>query len=83
MKYHHILNPKTGYSYENGLASVSIISDQSVDGDGLSTTCFALGKEKALELIDSLDQVWAMFVEEDGTITYSDGFKKNMQVREY
>ena len=40
--YHHLLNPKTGYPYDNGLISVTIISDQSVDGDALSTTCFAL-----------------------------------------
>ena len=36
--YHHILNPKTGYPFENNLISVSIISPYSVDGDGLSTT---------------------------------------------
>lgn len=38
--YHHILNPQTGYPYDNGLISVTIISDQSVDGDALSTTWF-------------------------------------------
>lgn len=49
--YHHILNPKSGYPYENGLTAVTILSDESVDGDGLSTVCFALGLEKGLELI--------------------------------
>ncbi len=32
--YHHILNPKTGYPYDNGLTQVTIISKDSVDGDG-------------------------------------------------
>ncbi|MDO5411128.1 MAG: FAD:protein FMN transferase [Lachnospiraceae bacterium] len=82
-KYHHILNPRTGYSYENNLSSVTIISDLSVDGDGLSTTCFALGLEKGLELINSLDNVWAMFIDSDGNITYSDGFKENIPCKEY
>lgn len=82
-KYHHILNPKTGYSYENNLDSVTIISDQSVDGDGLSTTCFALGLEEGIKLIDSIDNVWAMFIDQDGNITYSDGFKKNIPCKEY
>lgn len=38
--YHHILNPQTGYPYENGLISVTIISDQSVDGDALKHHLF-------------------------------------------
>lgn len=82
-KYHHILNPQTGYSYENNLDSVTIISDQSVDGDGLSTTCFALGLEEGLKLIDSIDHVWAMFIDQEGNITYSDGFKENIPCTEY
>lgn len=50
--YHHILNPKTGYPYDNGLISVTIISDQSVDGDALSTTCFALGLDEGLKFAE-------------------------------
>ena len=72
--YHHILNPDTGYPYENGLVSVTIISDDSVDGDGLSTSCFALGLEKGMELIDSLPDVYAVFITEDGELHFSEGF---------
>lgn len=74
-KYHHILDPETGYSYENGLDSVTILSEFSVDGDALSTTCFALGEEKALELINSLDGIYAILINEDGEITLSDGLQ--------
>lgn len=81
--YHHILNPKTGYSYENELDSVTIISDTSVDGDGLSTTCFALGLEEGLKLIDSMDSAWAMLIDRDGNITYSEGFQENISYKEY
>lgn len=31
--YHHLLNPKNRHPYDNGLIAVTIISDQSVDGD--------------------------------------------------
>ena len=48
--YHHILNPKTGFPYENDLISVTIVSQESVVGDGLSTTCFALGLEDKLKI---------------------------------
>lgn len=82
-KYHHILNPKTGYSYENNLDSVTIISDKSVDGDGLSTTCFALGLDEGMKLINSLDNVWAIFIDQEGNIIYSEGFKENIPYKEY
>lgn len=70
--YHHILNPKTGYPYDNGLLQVTIISDRSVDGDGLSTTCFALGLEKGSELVKSLDGVEAIFVTNDYKLHYAE-----------
>lgn len=74
--YHHILNPATGYPYETSLISVTIISDKSIDGDGLSTTCFALGLEKGMELIDSLPDVHALFITDDYELHYSEGFPK-------
>lgn len=73
--YHHILNPKTGYPYDNGLISVSILSEHSVDGDGLSTTCFSLGLEKGMELVNSLDGIYGCFIDEDYNIYYSDGME--------
>lgn len=77
--YHHILNPKTGYSYDNNLLGVSIISDRSVDGDGLSTTAFALGLSKGLDLINSLDDVEAVFITKDEKLHYSNNFKKYLE----
>lgn len=74
--YHHILNPKTGYPYDNGLISVTILSENSVDGDGLSTACFSLGLEKGMELVESLDDVYACFIDEDYNIYYSDGMEE-------
>ena len=65
---HHILNPFTGYPYETHLQQVTIISDASVDGDALSTTCFALGLEEGSKLIKSLDEIEAIFVTDDGNI---------------
>lgn len=73
--YHHILNPETGYPYENGLISVTILSDSSADGDGLSTTCFSLGLEDGMELINSLEGIYGCFIDEDYNIYYSDGME--------
>ena len=80
--YHHLLNPKTGYPYDNGLIAVTIISDQSVDGDALSTTCFALGLEDGMKLAESLDDVQAFFVTSDYEIHYTRDFQKKIKVTE-
>ncbi|WP_109708569.1 FAD:protein FMN transferase [Faecalicatena contorta] len=69
--YHHLLNPSTGYPFDNNLLQVTIISDLSVDGDGLSTTCFALGLEQGTALIESLDGISAIFITEDYSLHYA------------
>lgn len=77
--YHHILNPKTGYPYENDLSSVTIISDKSVDGDALSTTCFALGLKKGMDYINTHPDLEAIFVDTTGTLHYSNNFKQKYE----
>lgn len=72
--YHHILNPKNGYPAETGVLSVSILSSSSAEGDALSTTCFLMGLEQGMELIEAMDGVEAMFITEDGAMHKSSGF---------
>ncbi|MGN0376117.1 MAG: FAD:protein FMN transferase [Suilimivivens sp.] len=66
--YHHILSTSDGYPVNSGLSGVTVISDHSVDGDALSTLCFILGYEKGQKLIDSLQNVEAVFIDLDGNI---------------
>ncbi len=71
--YHHILNSKDGYPVRNGLVSVSIITESSIDADGLSTTLFALGLEKGRALAESLPGVYAIFIDADKKVYESAG----------
>ncbi|MDR1986545.1 MAG: FAD:protein FMN transferase [Treponema sp.] len=64
-RYHHILSTQNGYPVSHGLLSVTIIADRSLDADALSTAAFALGYEKGRALVESLDQVEAIFIFED------------------
>ena len=73
--YHHILDLSTGYPCENELDSVTIISDSSMDGDALSTTCFVLGSEKGMQLIEELDGIEAVFVTENLEYLTSSGLE--------
>lgn len=74
IRYHHILDPRTGYPFDTDVLSVTIIADKgrSVDCDGLSTTCLTLGVEKGMELIGSMDGIEAIFIGTDGQVTISD-----------
>ncbi len=71
--YSHILDKKTGYPAETDIAQVTIFSEKSVDGDGLSTTAYSLGSEKGLELIESLPNTECIIVKKDGAIIFSSG----------
>lgn len=66
VRYHHILDPKTGMPIQNGLASVTILTDRSALADALSTTCFVLGAEKSKAILDRYS-ARAIFLFEDGT----------------
>ncbi|MCD7767171.1 MAG: FAD:protein FMN transferase [Lachnospiraceae bacterium] len=72
--YHHILDPNTGYPVDNGLTSVTILSDSSTTCDALSTACFVLGLEDGMELIESLENIEALFITEDETLYRTSGF---------
>lgn len=73
--YHHILNPDTGYPYENGLLGVTVICPDSVDGDGLSTSCFSLGLEDGMALIERLSDTEAVFLTDDYKFHCSSGIQ--------
>ncbi|WP_286311534.1 FAD:protein FMN transferase [Romboutsia ilealis] len=80
VKYHHILNPKTGYPYETDIAGVSIIADNSIDADALSTLTFTKGLEEGLKFVEDLENVDAIFITNDKQIYMSEGIKENFKL---
>lgn len=73
VRYHHLLSSETGWPVQNELASVTIFSESSMEGDALSTAAFVLGTEKGLELIESLEGIEAVFIARDRTVLCSSG----------
>ena len=73
--YHHILDTKTGYPVQNNLFQVTILSRSSMDGDALSTTCFLLGLEEGMKLVESMEDTEALFFTSDGAIHVSSGLE--------
>lgn len=75
IRYHHIIDPKTGYSANNGLISVSIISEDGTLADGLSTSLFVMGTEKAIAYCEAHceeDGFDVIMETEDGEIYITD-----------
>jgi len=66
--YHHLLSVTNGYPADNGLASVTIIADVSMDADALSTAVFVCGYEKGLAILRNYKDAQAVFVFKDKSI---------------
>ena len=73
-RYHHVLDPFTGFPADRGLSAVTILSDSSLWGDALSTACLLLGAEEGMALVDAIPQAEALFVRTDGTVVTTAGF---------
>ncbi len=72
--YHHIIDPETLMPAAHFL-SVSVICRDSGLGDALSTALFCMTEAEGRALVDTLENVEAMWVYHDGTQTYSAGFQ--------
>lgn len=71
-RVHHILSPATGKPAK-GIQSVTILGNDALTTDGLSTAVFVLGTIDGLALINSLEGVDAVIIDEKRQVHYSDG----------
>ena len=74
VRYHHILNPKTGKSVHD-TRSATVIGPDATTTDALSTTLFVLGWEKAMQLLKSLPGIDAVIIDSGGKLHYSSGLE--------
>ena len=74
--FHHIFNPKTGYPVETNLASLTIVSDLSVDGEIWTTRLFGHAPDEILKTLNTLPNIDGLIISQQGDIQYSDGLKK-------
>jgi len=77
VRYHHILDPDTGYPAKSDLMSVTLVTDSSFVADALDTAVFILGLEKGRKLIEDYGGVEAIFVTTDKKIYVTEGLKDN------
>lgn len=73
IRYHHIIDPKTGYPADSDLLSVTIISKNSMLCDALSTAVFVLGYEKGINLLThEFEETSAIFITNDKKVKVTD-----------
>ena len=78
VRYHHILNPKTGKpAWE--CQAVTIVATKGIDADILSTTVFVLGPDKGMELIEKLPDIKGLIVKSNGEIIFSSLMKEKFK----
>ncbi len=74
-RIHHILSPKTGKPVK-GMRSVTVLANDSMTSDGLSTAVFVLGAKEGLKLINQLAGIDAILIDEQGKVHYSEGLMR-------
>lgn len=78
-RYHHILDPRTGYPADSGVKSVTIIAKKSIEADALSTAIFILGLEKGLELLNKFRNCSTVIITTDKKVFFSNSLKDRIK----
>ena len=79
-RYHHIFSTTSGYPVDNGLLSVTIVADNSMDADALSTAVFALGYEQGMTLLETVPNAGAIFVFKDLSVRISEALRETFSL---
>ncbi|GBE40530.1 thiamine biosynthesis lipoprotein ApbE precursor [bacterium BMS3Bbin09] len=78
-RYHHIIDPATGFPAETDLISASVIAPQGYIADGLSTAVFALGSEKGMSLLKVMG-IEGVLVDRDRNVFVTEGIRKKINI---
>jgi len=74
VRYHHIIDPRTGYPVQNGIRSVTVICEDAAVADALSTALFVMGAKPAIAYVDSVEGIEALIITENDGMLYSSNF---------
>ena len=76
--YHHIIDRDTGYPIKTQLASITIISDNSLDGEIWTTRLYGEKPHQLLERVEQEKDIEALIVTTDNRVYYSSGISPEL-----
>ena len=79
-KYHHLLDPATGYPAKKGLVSVTVIAPDAVTADIFATAFFIMGKEESLKIAESRPEIDVVLVTEELEVYFSTGIEDRIEL---
>lgn len=78
-RYHHILNPKTGYP-ARGVYSVTVVAKDGMHADAYATAVFVLGVRDGMALVEKIDNLEVLIVTDKEEILMSSGLRARVQI---
>jgi thiamine biosynthesis lipoprotein len=78
-RFHHILNPITGYPADSGLISVTVVTDSAMTADALSTAVFVAGLKRGLVMMEKYLRTEAVLVDEKLRVYVTQGLRQCFQ----
>lgn len=75
VRYHHIMDTKTGAPAQSDLKSVTVVSDRGELADSLATALYVMGKERAIAFDRENEDVQCILVDDQNDVWVSDGIE--------
>lgn len=80
-RYHHLLNPKTGYPADS-CQSVSIMAKDGAIADPLSTGIFIIGHERGIKLLEE-NKISGFMVDKEGRIYITSDLRGRIEIKRH
>lgn len=80
VRYHHLIDARTGYPAKSGLISVTVVAERATDADAWATAVFVLGRDAGIELIRRIGSAEAVLVAENGSVYISRSLRSRARI---